>query len=269
MRVEQFMKSVLYVCLIGLFAMPASAQLAVPIQIGPGLPEFATGTDYAIPTPELRWHPVANATWYRVWCDTTPVGGKPISKWVEGATSWKLPANQSLRKGQVYRWWVRAWSNQHGYGPWSVYRDFTVQDIKSVFLPASAFRPVSTFTSWQFVENGTMISSGGGSTADFVAALPVPDGIKIPKLTVHWKNNGSNSGTTQASVRFVYNVVGASWSLWNLADNNGQNGMASASIGTATAQALLFTSKDYHIVVNMSASNVNRYMLGVSIEYFE
>ena len=244
----------------------ASAQLAQPVLVSPGLPAGAAGADYETRTPTFRWRSVVGATWYQVWCDATPA----ISKWVEApATNWALPSTLRLEEGRTYRWWARAWSAQHGYGPWSAERVFTAKNLRTLFLPAAAFRPVDSFSTWQFLGSGLMIGSGGGLSAEFVAPLPLPAGTHLCKATVHWRNNLSNAGTTAMRLRFANAQTGHSWDLWNLSATTQDPGMQSAWRGTATNDALIFTDANFHVLAVLAASNTNRWLHGVAIDYFE
>ena len=212
---------------LALLSTAASAALPMVVSASPGLLPGDTGVDYASRQPTFRWTPIGNATWYQIWCDANPASGAPITQWIAGwaTSSWTLPADRKLTKGKAYRWWVRGWSPTHGYGPWSDGRSFTAQEMVSILIPASAFRPISSSTAWQFVENGNMLSSSGTGSADFVAPVPAPIGVHLAKATLRWKNQTDNAGHVWCSVRLVSNLTGAGLSLWNLTSTESYAGV--------------------------------------------
>ena len=64
--------------------------------------------------PKFVWSREPQATWYQLWVNRD--GVKHFAVWINGKTE-AVPATP-LSVGN-YTWWVRPWSREYGYGPWS------------------------------------------------------------------------------------------------------------------------------------------------------
>lgn len=95
--------------------------LSAPVALSP------IGTTSSM-TPEYRWQPVCGATWYQLWVDD--VSGNKINRWYRSSETACVVSNgdcnitpaETIEGNAV--WWVRAWSAQQAYGPWSGAQSF-------------------------------------------------------------------------------------------------------------------------------------------------
>jgi len=78
--------------------------------------------------PVFSWPTAADASWYQLWI--TRNGQTYLQQWVQESTTW-VPA-VDMQSGS-YRWWVRSWSLESGYGAWSDAADFSI----ALMIPGS------------------------------------------------------------------------------------------------------------------------------------
>jgi hypothetical protein len=65
----------------------------------------------------FQWNVITNATYYDVWIDDLTSGTKQVLRNTHVTTNWL--STTTLTSGHAYRWWVRAYSDNGDYSPWS------------------------------------------------------------------------------------------------------------------------------------------------------
>lgn len=99
-------------------------------------------------TPSFEWIEVPGATWYQLWVSDST--GTRVNRWYTAAevVVWSgqcaVSPTETIANGQA-TWWVRAWSQQSGSGPWSVGVGFTVDAAISP-EPLAPLGAVTTIT---------------------------------------------------------------------------------------------------------------------------
>jgi hypothetical protein len=73
----------------------------------------------------FQWNLITNATYYDVWIDDLTSGTAQMLRNTHVPTNWL--ATTTLTSGHTYRWWVRAYSDNGDYSPWSSSGDFVVK----------------------------------------------------------------------------------------------------------------------------------------------
>jgi subtilisin family serine protease len=104
------------------------------------------------PTPSFQWNTVPGATWYQLWV-TDVSGAAPVQllqNWYQaldvcsaGACA-VTPELLTLNSGGAYRWWVRSWNAEGGYGDWNTQTDFSVASAPAGTIGLSPVGTVNT-----------------------------------------------------------------------------------------------------------------------------
>jgi hypothetical protein len=111
----------------------AIALLNAPAQLGPN------NTTASSATPTFQWASVAGAASYDLWADDLTTGQTEVVRNTQlAATSWT--ATSPLVPGHKYQWWVRAFSADGDYSPWST-ASFTIA-AGAVVPPSGSAPPI-------------------------------------------------------------------------------------------------------------------------------
>jgi hypothetical protein len=114
-------------------------------------------------TPTYTWQPVESATWYQLWVNDST--GNRIKRWYTSAETFdpltgacSVTPEVTLAPGNG-RWWVRAWSEIAGLGPWSDEQAFSVEaaplEAPALVAPSGTVATATPTYRWQPVESAT------------------------------------------------------------------------------------------------------------------
>lgn len=127
-----------------------TSETIFSVSISPGSPTTVAPTGATTnPAPSFQWNAVPGATWYQLWVSDVSgaTGVQVLQQWYESigtcaAGVCTVTPDPALNlAGGAYRWWVRAWNVEGGYGEWNAPTDFSV----SIAPPATAgINPVGT-----------------------------------------------------------------------------------------------------------------------------
>jgi hypothetical protein len=134
---------------------------------------------------------------------------------------------------------------------------------KEMYVPASLFRPISSFISGTWMEDGSVLKPN--VAGHWAAPLLLNTGTTIVSLQLYWKNAIDNIGQSSVILH-----------LLNLDNGNGlQLFTMSSGLTGAGVQSVINESINFEITSNFKPSilvylgNTNRWLMGVKVVYRE
>jgi hypothetical protein len=130
-----------------------SAEAVFSVNIAPrtAIPTAPTG-GLVDTSPTFTWELVPGVTWYHLWISdvTLPTGLQVHERWYAAADICDFDADVCSVKpplalpGGAYKWWLRTWNAEGGYGEWSAPTSFTIDLAPAAPVPIA---PIETMTS--------------------------------------------------------------------------------------------------------------------------
>lgn len=129
-------------------------------------------------SPSFAWELVPGVTWYHLWISdvTLPTGLQVHERWYAAADICDFDADVCsvepllALSGGAYKWWVRTWNPEGGYGAWNTPTSFTVNLAPAVPVPLS---PTESMVS----SDPTFIWSRVPGATHYFVWLSGPDGF--------------------------------------------------------------------------------------------
>jgi hypothetical protein len=130
-----------------------SAEAVFSVTIAPRAAVLTAPTGGSVDaSPTFTWELVPGVTWYHLWLSdvTLPTGLQVHERWYAAADVCDFDADVCsvepplVLPGGAYKWWVRTWNAEGGYGEWSAPSSFTIDLAPAVPVPIA---PTETMTS--------------------------------------------------------------------------------------------------------------------------
>ncbi len=263
---RRFLTMMAVISLVGVMTAQSFA-LSQATSTSPGLLDGESGIDHQDVGATFSWVTVASAEWYQIYVAEAGIPSPPTyAKWVQAPLTTHVIGNQTtLKPGTTYRWWVRGWSQAEGYGEWSATRTFQAESVKSLYIPAHAFRVVNAFAGYSYEEGGCMLNPATDNT-ELIAAIPLPSTVTITSIELFWKNNVTASGASIAAVKIFSTLTAATLDVMTVSGyttGSGVHSIASAPHLYYPASSLIPPSIYVHL------TNRERWLMGVEVHYFE
>lgn len=156
-----------------------SAEAVFSVNVAPGTVIATAPIGGSLDTsPAFTWELVPGVTWYHLWISdvTLPTGLQVHERWYAAADICDFSADVCsvepllALSGGAYKWWVRTWNAEGGYGAWNTPTSFTVDLAPAVPVPLS---PTDTMVS----SDPTFVWSRVPGATHYFLWLSGPDGF--------------------------------------------------------------------------------------------
>lgn len=134
---------------------------------------------------------------------------------------------------------------------------------KSLYIPASAFRPLLGATAWQYEAKGNIINPS--STSWWVAPILLPEDTRITSLELVWKNNAIFTlAQAQMTLQVLSLNTAGIWELYTVLSGQQGNGVHRVESHFDFTVTSIIRPQ-----VAVYLGSTNSWLMGVIVTYWE